>query len=262
MAGVSAVGGTRRRPARCGEGSESGAIVCRVGLMSQGIDCNPMIWAYLASQDRPVDTLVRQRNTRSWPEPRRRSRHPRPEGHSAPAPPGARQPAARDAADGLPALRQPGAGDRERPHRDGARARRRHHEGRRRSAIDLSIVGIDLSLRGRSARRRRCASRRARRSAFPVAHVLLNTSHTHGGVALPDYMPDTPEQMRAEGALPALPDRGRSSRPRSRRTRGCSRPGSAAAGARARSASTGARPATAATCSARCPTTRSTRPSA
>ena len=37
------------------------------------------------------------------------------------------------------------------------------------------------------------------RSAIPVAHVLLNTSHTHAGVALPDYMPDTPEQIDLKG---------------------------------------------------------------
>jgi len=61
-------------------------------------------------------------------------------------------------------------------------------------AIDLSIVGIDLSLR-----RLRPADEMRRRVAdalgIPVAHVLLNTSHAHSGVALPDYMPDTPEQL-------------------------------------------------------------------
>ena len=61
--------------------------------------------------------------------------------------------------------------------------------------IDLSIVGIDLSLRGqRPAQPMRVAVAEA--LDVPVAHVLLNTSHTHAGVALPDYMPDTPEQMR------------------------------------------------------------------
>src|SRR5262245_54609425 len=55
-------------------------------------------------------------------------------------------------------------------------------------AIDLSIVGIDLSLRGlRPAQEMR--TRVAEALGIPVAHVLLNTSHAHSGVALPDYMP-------------------------------------------------------------------------
>ena len=61
-------------------------------------------------------------------------------------------------------------------------------------AIDLSIVGIDLSLRGlRPAQELR--ARVAEALGIPVSHVLLNTSHAHSGVALPDYMPDTPEQL-------------------------------------------------------------------
>lgn len=61
-------------------------------------------------------------------------------------------------------------------------------------AIDLSIVGIDLSLRNqRPAQEMR--ERVAEALGVPVAHVLLNTSHAHSGVALPDYMPDTDEQM-------------------------------------------------------------------
>jgi neutral ceramidase len=60
--------------------------------------------------------------------------------------------------------------------------------------IDLSLVGIDLSLRDqRPAQLLR--ERVAAALGVPVAHVLLNTSHTHSGVALPDYMPDTAEQM-------------------------------------------------------------------
>jgi hypothetical protein len=60
--------------------------------------------------------------------------------------------------------------------------------------IDLSIVGIDLSLRNqRPAQEMR--TRVADALGIPVSHVLLNTSHAHSGVALPDYMPDTPEQM-------------------------------------------------------------------
>ena len=60
--------------------------------------------------------------------------------------------------------------------------------------IDLSLVGIDLSLRGqRPAQEMRTQIAQALR--IPVSHVLLNTSHTHSGVALPDYMPDSPEQM-------------------------------------------------------------------
>jgi hypothetical protein len=60
--------------------------------------------------------------------------------------------------------------------------------------IDLSIVGIDLSLRNqRPAQEMRV--RVADALDIPVSHVLLNTSHAHSGVALPDYMPDTAEQM-------------------------------------------------------------------
>ena len=60
--------------------------------------------------------------------------------------------------------------------------------------IDLSIVGIDISLRNqRPAQEMRV--RVADALGIPVSHVLLNTSHAHSGVALPDYMPDTPEQM-------------------------------------------------------------------
>jgi hypothetical protein len=61
-------------------------------------------------------------------------------------------------------------------------------------AIDLSVVGIDLSLRGqRPAQELR--ERVADALGIPVSHVLLNTSHAHSGVALPDYMPDTAEQL-------------------------------------------------------------------
>ncbi len=60
--------------------------------------------------------------------------------------------------------------------------------------IDLSILGIDLSLRAqRPAQFMRLLIAEA--LGIPVSHVLLNTSHTHSGVALPDYMPDSPEQM-------------------------------------------------------------------
>jgi len=60
--------------------------------------------------------------------------------------------------------------------------------------IDLSLVGIDLSLRGqRPAQEMRIEIAEA--LGIPVSHVLLNTSHTHAGVALPDYMPDSLEQM-------------------------------------------------------------------
>ena len=69
--------------------------------------------------------------------------------------------------------------------------------------IDLSLVGIDLSLRGqRPAQTMRLQIAQA--LSVPVSHVLLNTSHTHSGVALPDYMPDSQEQM-------ALKERYRSS---------------------------------------------------
>ena len=70
---------------------------------------------------------------------------------------------------------------------------RPEREGRR-DRIDLSIVGIDLSLRSqRPAQEMRVAVADA--LGIPVSHVLLNTSHAHSGVALPDYMPDTAEQM-------------------------------------------------------------------
>jgi neutral ceramidase len=60
--------------------------------------------------------------------------------------------------------------------------------------IDLSIVGIDLSLRNqRPAQEMRV--RVADAIGMPVSHVLLNTSHAHSGVALPDFMRDTPQQM-------------------------------------------------------------------
>ena len=61
-------------------------------------------------------------------------------------------------------------------------------------AIDLSLLGSDLSLRGlRPGQEMRVAVAEA--LDVPVAHVLLNTSHAHSGVALPDYMPDTDEQL-------------------------------------------------------------------
>jgi hypothetical protein len=60
--------------------------------------------------------------------------------------------------------------------------------------IDLSLVGIDLSLR-RQRPAQEMRMRIAEALEVPTAHVLLNTSHTHAGVALPDYMPDSPEQM-------------------------------------------------------------------
>ena len=59
--------------------------------------------------------------------------------------------------------------------------------------IDLSLVGIDLSLRGQRPGQE-LRARVAAALAIPVSHVLLNTSHTHAGVALPDYMPDTPSR--------------------------------------------------------------------
>lgn len=60
--------------------------------------------------------------------------------------------------------------------------------------IDLSIIGIDLSLHGLrpgQVIRRQVASA----LDIPVEHVLLNTSHAHSGVALPDLAPDTEEQL-------------------------------------------------------------------
>jgi hypothetical protein len=60
--------------------------------------------------------------------------------------------------------------------------------------IDLSVLGIDLSWYGwRPAQSMR--ERIAGALGIPVAHVLLNTSHAHSGVALPDIGPDSAEQM-------------------------------------------------------------------
>ena len=71
--------------------------------------------------------------------------------------------------------------------------------------IDLSLVGIDLSLRDqRPVQEIRLEIAEA--LGIPVSHVLLNTSHTHAGVALPDYMPDSPEQMALKERYRALAD--------------------------------------------------------
>jgi hypothetical protein len=60
--------------------------------------------------------------------------------------------------------------------------------------IDLSIIGIDLSLHGwRPGQVIR--EEVAEALGIPVEHVMLNTSHDHAGVALPDYGPDSDEQL-------------------------------------------------------------------
>ena len=60
--------------------------------------------------------------------------------------------------------------------------------------IDLSLVGIDIALYSqRPAQEMRAAIASA--LEIPVVNVLLNTSHTHSGVALPEYMPDSAEQL-------------------------------------------------------------------
>ena len=60
--------------------------------------------------------------------------------------------------------------------------------------IDLSLVGIDLSMYGqRPAQDMRLQISQA--LGIPVSHVMLNTSHAHSGVAMPEYMPDSAEQM-------------------------------------------------------------------
>jgi hypothetical protein len=62
------------------------------------------------------------------------------------------------------------------------------------AGIDLSIIGIDLSLYGlRPGQAIR--EQVAEALGIPTHHVLLNTSHAHSGVALPDYMPDSDEQL-------------------------------------------------------------------
>lgn len=60
--------------------------------------------------------------------------------------------------------------------------------------IDLSLVGIDLSMYDqRPAHDMR--TQVAQALEIPVSHVFLNTSHTHSGVATPEYMPDSEEQI-------------------------------------------------------------------
>ena len=73
--------------------------------------------------------------------------------------------------------------------------------------IDLSIVGIDLSMRAlRPGQRLREAAAAA--LGIPVSHVFLNTSHAHSGVALPDYMPDTDEQLELKTRFRDILERG------------------------------------------------------
>ena len=138
-------------------------------------------------------------------------------------------------------------GDRERPDGDGARPRRRRHQGR---------ADRDRPLRaqrrgGRSAAR----APWRRRSAVPVSHVLLNLSHNHSSPALAGFMEmtDTAEEAwfraryehdlrrwlveaaRGGGRGPAAgADRHRLGRERDRRlpARGARRPRRARRGAR------------------------------
>jgi hypothetical protein len=54
--------------------------------------------------------------------------------------------------------------------------------------IDLSVIGIDISMRGQRPGQE-IRLRIAEALDIPFAHVMLNTSHTHAGVALPDFTP-------------------------------------------------------------------------
>jgi hypothetical protein len=119
----------------------------------------------------------------------------------------------------------------------------------------VALIGVDLCVTSiAEAGRLRAAVADA--LGTPVSHVLLNLSHVHSSPALPEFMAMT-DSAEDEPFRERTCSAG-SSRLRWRRTAGCSRPGSVVVGARARLASTGGRSATGATCSARCPTIRST----
>jgi hypothetical protein len=58
--------------------------------------------------------------------------------------------------------------------------------------IDISVIYLPVAL---EIRRRIGAA-----LGTPASHVLINFSHTHSGAALPDFVPDVPEQMRLQVA--------------------------------------------------------------
>jgi hypothetical protein len=65
-------------------------------------------------------------------------------------------------------------------------------------AIDLPIVGLDIALHAQRPGQE-MRERVGEALGIPPSHVLLNTSHTHAGVALPGYATDTPEQILLKG---------------------------------------------------------------
>src|SRR6476659_4307580 len=193
MAGVSAVGGpTSARPLRRGLGERGD---CMPGWSDESRNrLQSHDSGIFGVADRPVDTLVRQRNTRSVARPEasqsastaggalcagaaRRPVNP---------PLGTRQTGFRLFGNPVQAIES-----------DLTATVLVLSDGTTKvviAGIDLSIVGIDLALRAeRPGQELRI--RIAEALGVPVAHVLLNTSHAHSGVALPDYMPDTPEQL-------------------------------------------------------------------
>jgi len=58
--------------------------------------------------------------------------------------------------------------------------------------IDISIISLPVSL---DIRRQVGEA-----VGTPASHVLINFSHTHSGPSLPDYIPDSPEEMRIQYA--------------------------------------------------------------
>ena len=158
--------------------------------------------------DRPVDTLVRQRNTRSVARPEA--------SQSASTAGGAL------CAGAARRLVNPPLGTRQTGFRLFGNPVQAIESDLTATALVLSdgttkVVVDRRSTSRSSASTSRCARQRpgqelrvrvAEALGVPVAHVLLNTSHAHSGVALPDYMPDTPEQIALKERFRAVPDRG------------------------------------------------------
>lgn len=57
-------------------------------------------------------------------------------------------------------------------------------------AIDISIISLPVSLEIRR--------RIGKAVGTPASHVMINFSHTHSGPALPDFIEESPEQMRLQ----------------------------------------------------------------
>lgn len=58
--------------------------------------------------------------------------------------------------------------------------------------IDISVIYLPVALEIRR--------RIGEAVGTPASHVLINFSHTHSGPSLPDFVPDSPEQMRIQQA--------------------------------------------------------------